>query len=225
MYYARPKNDYLPWDKVVQNRFKPVQNWFKPVQNWFSDFWPIQNQNQNQMAGGEPEPEPNQNRGLVQLVLVLWTGSEPNFGIPISHARRRIFRIKFKRRTEVFGIWLSKMSKILCWQDEAEMPERAGVSNRDVVTKWSSPVGILAMARRRVERVSVARNGRSHVIYVSNLRNAQLHYYTGRLISPAQQRNKKTDFHGVKHNSWVSSDSHVNECGDYKLEEHQKGEV
>ncbi|KAF8812959.1 hypothetical protein BYT27DRAFT_7207418 [Phlegmacium glaucopus] len=82
MYYARPKNDYLPWDKVVQNRFKPVQNWFKPVQNWFSDFWPIQNQNQNQMAGGEPEPEPNQNRSSVQLVLVLWTGSELNFGIP-----------------------------------------------------------------------------------------------------------------------------------------------
>ncbi|KAF8810002.1 hypothetical protein BYT27DRAFT_7240858 [Phlegmacium glaucopus] len=73
MYYARPKNDiqvYLPWDKVVQN--------------WFSDFWPIQNQNQNQMAGGEPEPEPNQNHGSVQLVLVLWTGSEPNFGIPIN---------------------------------------------------------------------------------------------------------------------------------------------
>ncbi|KAF8808098.1 hypothetical protein BYT27DRAFT_7291527 [Phlegmacium glaucopus] len=66
---------YLPWDKVVQN-------WFEPVQNWFSDFWPIQNQNQNQMAGGEPELEPNQNRGSVQLVLVLWTGSEPNFGIP-----------------------------------------------------------------------------------------------------------------------------------------------
>ncbi|KAF8801798.1 hypothetical protein BYT27DRAFT_7245050 [Phlegmacium glaucopus] len=66
---------YLPWDKVVQNRFEPVQN-------WFSDFWPMQNQNQNQMAGGEPEPEPNQNRGSVQLVLVLWTGSEPNFGIP-----------------------------------------------------------------------------------------------------------------------------------------------
>ncbi|KAF8800752.1 hypothetical protein BYT27DRAFT_7216766 [Phlegmacium glaucopus] len=59
---------YLPWDKVVQN--------------WFSDFWPIQNQNQNQMAGGEPEPELNQNCGSVQLVLVLWTGSEPNFGIP-----------------------------------------------------------------------------------------------------------------------------------------------
>ncbi|KAF8803647.1 hypothetical protein BYT27DRAFT_7303358, partial [Phlegmacium glaucopus] len=71
---------YLPWDKVVQNRFEPVQN-------WFSDFWPIQNQNQNQnqMAGGEPEPEPNQNRGSVQLVLVLWTGSEPNFGIPTAH--------------------------------------------------------------------------------------------------------------------------------------------
>ncbi|KAF8798644.1 hypothetical protein BYT27DRAFT_7218444 [Phlegmacium glaucopus] len=75
MYYARLKNDiqvYLPWDKVVQN--------------WFSDFWPIQNQNQNQMAGGEPEPEPNQNRGSVQLVLVLWTGSELNFSIPSSEA-------------------------------------------------------------------------------------------------------------------------------------------
>ncbi|KAF8810900.1 hypothetical protein BYT27DRAFT_7240562 [Phlegmacium glaucopus] len=71
----RSNIQYLPWDKVVQNRFEPVQN-------WFSDFWPIQNQNQNQMAGGEPEPEPNQNHGSVQLVLVLWTGSEPNFGIP-----------------------------------------------------------------------------------------------------------------------------------------------
>ncbi|KAF8800003.1 hypothetical protein BYT27DRAFT_7245891 [Phlegmacium glaucopus] len=73
--YFHYRYRYLPWDKVVQNQFKPVQN-------WFSDFWPIQNQNQNQMAGGEPEPEPNQNRGSVQLVLVLWTGSEPNFGIP-----------------------------------------------------------------------------------------------------------------------------------------------
>ena len=58
--------------------------WFEPVQNRFSDFWPIKNQNQNQMAEAEPEPELNQKLGLVWLVLVLWTGSELNFGIPTS---------------------------------------------------------------------------------------------------------------------------------------------